>query len=219
MYLAWMNDSTQSQTRWSVRELMIALDAYLARLHGDDTRPARETVKETAQAIRRTKGSIEYRWQNFSAILEERGEEWLQGYVPRANVGNKVRRVVNDLLDGVVIEDDALPSTAIDRRVSTWVYLVEHPVRRIYKIGITVDPDKRVGDHIDNGYVERARWFIGAAARSVEQRVLGKWRSAGLSVGGAAPADGRTETVATLDMPLSDVYEQVARAIAEVEGS
>ena len=75
---------------------------------------------ETAEAIGRSRGSVQYRWQNFSAILDERGEDWLQGFAPLPNVGDKVRRVVNDILDGVVIEEDALPSTAMDRRISTW---------------------------------------------------------------------------------------------------
>jgi hypothetical protein len=148
-----------------------------------------------------------------SSRSEERDEEWLTGFAPLHNVGEMVRTVVNALLDGVAIEDDALPSTAMDRRISIWVYLVEHPVRRLYKIGITVDPDKRLGDHIDNGYVDRGRWYVGERARSVEQTVIGGWRSAGHEPVEAAPDDGHTETVSTMDVSLSDIYSQVAAAI------
>jgi hypothetical protein len=173
-----------------------------------------ETILETAEKIGRSRGSVEYRWQNFSAILVERDEEWLTGFAPLHNVGAVVRPVVNALLDGVVMEDDALPSTAMDRRVSVWVYLVEHPIRQLFKLGITVDPDQRIGSHLENGYVDRGRWYVGLRARSVEQTVIAGWRSAGFEPVESAPEDGHTETVSTTAVSLKDIYMQVATAIA-----
>ena len=43
---------------------------------------------------RRSRGSIEFKHQNISAVLVELGEPWLPGYAPRSNYQNA-------LIDGI----------------------------------------------------------------------------------------------------------------------
>jgi len=46
----------------------------------------REVVRELqAQLPGRTRGSIEYKLQNVSAVLSETGQNWLPGYPPAMN--------------------------------------------------------------------------------------------------------------------------------------
>ncbi|MDA0313275.1 MAG: HNH endonuclease signature motif containing protein [Gemmatimonadetes bacterium] len=77
---------------WSYAEIRATVDAYL-RLRAAES-SGRPLVKaEVNRELResalkgRTKGSVEFRMQNISAILDDLGLQWVQGYKPAVNVG------------------------------------------------------------------------------------------------------------------------------------
>lgn len=83
-------------TDWTDEELEATIIAYLDMRTADhDGRPYNKA--EVNAALRegplktRTKGSVEYRMQNLSAVLNELGHEWLTGYKPAGNVGLGVK--------------------------------------------------------------------------------------------------------------------------------
>ncbi|MFN3166141.1 MAG: HNH endonuclease [Phycisphaeraceae bacterium] len=47
----------------------------------------------------RTHGSIEYRFQNISAVLDGRGEPWIPGYKPAKNVGPEAVKKIEGYID------------------------------------------------------------------------------------------------------------------------
>ena len=51
--------------------------------------------------LRRTAGSYEYRMQNISAVLDELGQPWIEGYKPARNVGEAVRVRLGLMLDAI----------------------------------------------------------------------------------------------------------------------
>ncbi len=81
---------------WSDDELRASARAY--REMADEERAGRSYSKA---AIRdrllagplgsRSVGSFEYRMANISAVLDEEGAQWLNGYKPARNVGANVR--------------------------------------------------------------------------------------------------------------------------------
>lgn len=56
-----------------------------------------ETLRKGALS-KRSKGSIEYRMQNISAVFDEMKMPWLIGYKPARNVGPKVKTQIKRLL-------------------------------------------------------------------------------------------------------------------------
>jgi 5-methylcytosine-specific restriction enzyme A len=89
---------------WSLGEIDAAFEAYVHMI--EQQKAGRAFVK--AEVIRdlragplqsRSKGSVERRFQNFSHLFQERGLEWLSGYVPLAHVGLAVERRVEFLME------------------------------------------------------------------------------------------------------------------------
>jgi 5-methylcytosine-specific restriction protein A len=89
---------------WTDEELGAAVDAYLQML---DSERRGEAYNKAAvnRALRegplsdRTAGSVEFRMQNISAVLNDRQLMWLSGYKPAANVGERVKARISRLLD------------------------------------------------------------------------------------------------------------------------
>ncbi len=77
-------------TLWTEEELKFAIQAYLQMLkyEKDGTSNNKsEITRELQGKINRSKGSIERRFQNISAVLDEHGLPFVKGYVPLNNVG------------------------------------------------------------------------------------------------------------------------------------
>jgi hypothetical protein len=84
---------------WSGAEIQEAVDAYLRMLHSElaghkynkaaVNRELREGVLRD-----RSRGSIEMRMCNISAVLDRRGLTYISGYKPRSNVGSKVTAMI-----------------------------------------------------------------------------------------------------------------------------
>ena len=82
---------------WSDGELDAAVTAYLDMLAKEQagrlyTKADANTSLREGPLKGRTKGSVEYRMQNISAVLEEIGQSWLPGYKPARNVGAGVKQ-------------------------------------------------------------------------------------------------------------------------------
>lgn len=101
---------------WSREEIDVALDAYVALLSAQLTGAAmvkRDVVREVAASLRnRTRGSIEYKLENVSAILYEEGLPWVEGYAPARNYQQALRAAVLDRLDGPAEERRRLEALA-----------------------------------------------------------------------------------------------------------
>lgn len=80
---------------WSDLELEACLRAYLEML-GNEIAGQPVNKAEINRLLRagplyaRSKGSVEFRMQNISAFMQVRGEPYVAGYKPRANVGSAV---------------------------------------------------------------------------------------------------------------------------------
>jgi len=106
-------------TEWTHAELEASVDAYLRMLQmeTDGHRYVKSKVNQELRegALRaRSKGSIEYRMQNISAVMQELGFPWVQGYKPALNVGEKVRKYVKDLVVDRYMSDGVLSKPTVD---------------------------------------------------------------------------------------------------------
>ncbi len=81
---------------WSEIELEASVDAYLMMLKSETEGIPYVKSKINAELregplSKRTKGSVEFRMQNISAVMRELGIAWIKGYKPAANVGEQVK--------------------------------------------------------------------------------------------------------------------------------
>jgi hypothetical protein len=74
-------------------------DMLRAELRGEQYSKAGAVRALQAMLPVRTKGSIERKLQNVSAILDEVGRDWIEGYKPLPHYQHELRRVVIDALD------------------------------------------------------------------------------------------------------------------------
>lgn len=104
---------------WSDAELEAAVAGYITLLRGERAgeAPSKAAVREqllSGPLAGRSAGSVEYRMQNISAVLQAMGRPWIEGYKPAGNVGptnsGKIRRLVERL---------APDSPAASRRVAS----------------------------------------------------------------------------------------------------
>jgi 5-methylcytosine-specific restriction enzyme A len=83
-------------TDWSETELEASIDAYLRMLKWE-TEGTKYVKSKINSELRdgplsaRTKGSVEFRMQNISSVMQELGITWIKGYKPAANVGEQVK--------------------------------------------------------------------------------------------------------------------------------
>jgi 5-methylcytosine-specific restriction protein A len=90
---------------WTDAELEAAVGAYVEMLRCQKQgRPYNKAeinrrLRETGAPLEgRTKASIEYRMQNISDVLQEEGSQFVLGYAPASNVGDRIRRRILQLL-------------------------------------------------------------------------------------------------------------------------
>lgn len=108
---------TDSQVDWTDAELDAAVDAYLWMLHQEEQgEPYNKSEVNTrlreSPLARRTKASIEFRMQNISATLEDLCAPRIKGYLPAKNVGEGVKRRIEESLarKKVVVPSDYRPT-------------------------------------------------------------------------------------------------------------
>jgi 5-methylcytosine-specific restriction enzyme A len=83
-------------TDWGEAELEASVDAYLKMLkcETEGTKYVKSKINAELRdgpLSARTKGSVEFRMQNISAVMQELGLAWIKGYKPAANVGEQVK--------------------------------------------------------------------------------------------------------------------------------
>ena len=86
---------------WSVEEVRAVVSAYMEMLTEEIAgRPyvkARYNV-QVQNETGRSKGSVEYKLQNVSAMLDVRGLRWIEGYKPARNAQATIGQILDELL-------------------------------------------------------------------------------------------------------------------------
>ena len=88
-----------SGENWSQSEIDASVRQYLFMLEkekrGDEFSKAEvNRLLRTDELAARSRGSIEYRMCNISAVMEKEGKAILGGYKPRKNVGSQVEKMI-----------------------------------------------------------------------------------------------------------------------------
>ncbi len=90
------------EIEWSDKELTAAVVAYVKMARKEvEKKPyvKKKVYMELAEHFDRTTSSFEFRMQNISAILEERGEPWIIGLRPAKNIGVNVKPRLMKIID------------------------------------------------------------------------------------------------------------------------
>src|SRR2546430_2317405 len=89
---------------WSRPEVEAAVSAYIdmlmLELRGEEFNKAERNRALRQLLSKRSRGSIEWKHQNISAVLVELGFPYVRGYRPRFNYQELVRIVVEERLSG-----------------------------------------------------------------------------------------------------------------------
>ena len=83
-----MADESKTGTHWQDDELNMIVSDYFAMLAADlSGQPYIKSAHNNALStqIGRSHGSVEFKHQNISAVLDELGMPWIPGYKPRSN--------------------------------------------------------------------------------------------------------------------------------------
>ncbi len=92
----------RAQTRWSTDEIRLAVLAYLElweAVESDSSTSKRRFVDDLSIRLGRSRQSVEYRFRNISAVLDNAGESFMSGYVPAKNAGSQVEMAIRECLD------------------------------------------------------------------------------------------------------------------------
>lgn len=88
---------------WSVQEVEVIVEDYLQmlmlELRGQDYSKAERNRALQSLLSARSRGSIEFKHQNISAVMIEMGYPYVDGYKPRRNFQNLLRTVVERRVD------------------------------------------------------------------------------------------------------------------------
>jgi len=95
---------------WSQEELQAIVSDYMEMLdsevRGQKYRKAHHRRNLLPKLNNRSEGSIEFKHQNISAVLQEAGLQWIKGYKPASNYQNALKIVV---LEGLVKQPFQIP--------------------------------------------------------------------------------------------------------------
>jgi hypothetical protein len=96
-----MPEESKAGSDWQDDELDAIVADYFAMLTADLSGQTYAKSKHNAAIIAqlgRTKGSIEFKHQNISAVLDELGMPWIPGYKPRSNYQNAIFDAIDRFL-------------------------------------------------------------------------------------------------------------------------
>jgi len=109
--------TTNKDSDWSTAEVRAAVDAYLRMLALEKrgqkfVKTAENLALRETSLPNRTKGSVEFRMQNISAVLMKMHREFIKGYKPARNVGSNVEQSIRAVLieKGVKPGDPTAPT-------------------------------------------------------------------------------------------------------------
>lgn len=102
------------KSRWSDAEMAAAVAAYVGMLrHQENGRDfvKADIISELADSALagRTRSSIQFRFQNISAVMDEAGKPFVKGYVPAKHVGEPSRELIRGMLATQGVEIDQAP--------------------------------------------------------------------------------------------------------------
>src|SRR5436853_1884076 len=126
-----MADEEKIGKPWSDDELDAIVADYFSMLRAELSRQQYVKSHHSAvlmQQIGRTHRSVEFKHQNISAVLEELGMPWIQGYKPKRNYQSAIFGAIDRYLTA---HGDEIPSVAqpVGQSVEV-VQFVEPPARR-----------------------------------------------------------------------------------------
>lgn len=78
---------------WSESEVDHVVDIYFSMLTLElaEAYSTTEFRRSLVSTVPRSEGSLEFKFQNVSAVLDELGAVWISGYKPRRNVQQLLR--------------------------------------------------------------------------------------------------------------------------------
>ncbi len=108
-------------TDWSQAEVALCVDSYFEHLALELSSikfNKAQLYRTLAEKTGRTPSSIEFKFQNISAVLNELGREWMKGLAPLANFQELLAEKVSehiDILDMLPIKivESPLPENAM----------------------------------------------------------------------------------------------------------
>lgn len=110
---------------WSQVECNVIVVDYLDMLHkelkGEGFSKAEHRRSIIPNLNGRTEGSVEYKYQNISAVLNELGYPYIPGYKPASNYQQLLKEVIESLLSSSMIERSA-------------ELLIEEPVQNVISV-------------------------------------------------------------------------------------
>ncbi|MDE2816050.1 MAG: DUF3883 domain-containing protein [Chloroflexota bacterium] len=154
----------RTQIRWSDQEIEIIVQDYLDMLRIEEDGGAfnKSEHNRTLQArIGRSRGSIEYKHRNISAVMERLGLRFIQGYYPAQNFQRRLYEIIGEqLIEGNLVE-------TMSGRVVEWP---------IPSSGLTFlpPPAKSLPPDIPDRHVRRIVSNLDPAARDARARKLGE---------------------------------------------
>lgn len=105
-------------TDWTSDELALVVADYFAMLYAELQRTTYSKAghrRALMQFISRSEGSIEFKHQNISAVLQELGLPWISGYKPRFNYQAALLDAVEAHLDSqALVLADAQPQPTLE---------------------------------------------------------------------------------------------------------
>lgn len=158
---------------WSREEVEAAADDYFvmlaSELRGEPFNKAEHNRILQSLLDNRTRGSIERKHQNISAILIELGYPYIDGYKPLGNYQELLRLVVEDRLSGLNALNDTVES-AVEAPVQT-VPLIEDILAIQVAPPVSEERGSRINEELATNRVSVRRNYLEIEARN---RSLGR---------------------------------------------
>lgn len=161
-----MNDEVYG-TDWAGADVAICLDSYLVHLRLQiEGRPFNKAAlyRDLSEKIGRTPKSIERKFQNISAVLDEIGFDWIAGLAPLANYQLLLADVV--LSRRREIENLASLAPPSDFQDMAAIYIEPPPERETVK-GFVPDFMERLVRHFDPVERDLKNRALGAAGEEL----------------------------------------------------
>lgn len=156
-------DQNTTELDWTSDELTLIVSDYCSMLHAEfqgRSYSKAEHRRTLLLHIRRSEGSIEFKHQNISAVLQELGLPWIPGYKPRSNYQTALLAAVEEYLGR---HPQLLGDTAVQ-------LAVPEPLSEDFYVA---PPDAKAPS-ADNPALIRLLRKFDPAARDARNRRLGK---------------------------------------------
>ena len=154
----------RTRVRWSDQEIEIIVQDYLDMLRIEEDGGAYNKAERNRSLQARTgrsRGSIEYKHRNISAVLERLGLRFIQGYYPAQNYQRRLYEIIGEQLN-----ESNLVETMSGR-------VVEWPIPSS-GLRFLPPPEKSLQPDIPDRHVRRIVSNLDPAARDARARKLGE---------------------------------------------